>query len=494
MTSKTFTSGTTIDSAWLNDVNSATYSGGAVYTPGGAGRVPTTVQSKLRESVSVKDFGAVGDGITNDSVAIQAAITYAQTIGAGVFLPAATYYCGSTGLLITASIHLYGSNGATLSFASGFSGTALSVNATYVKLSDFVISGPTSVSIPSVNAVGIDVLQAHCVISKVRVISSGGLTYQAFSQGARLAQWSHLVTGCTITGHLYGINSNVANAVNIHGTGCSAADTVGGAGILMNGGSGNSIQQCDIEGSSFAGIYLSDGGTAGSGHGSCAISGCYIESQTSANIYILGTAGPGKNVSGVSITGCYLSGTSTTLTGIQSNRTAGLCITGNEIIGQVTNSINIGSISLNCFVAGNDITGSVAAFVNAAATGFIDTAGGTTTPVAWTPIDSSGAALTFTSPVGTYTRLGKMIFWNCALLYPVTADGSNSLIGGLPFTIPAGTQNRGGLTVLTDATTTTMAMQVDGTTTIRPYKNGLVRAINSDLSNKTLYLSGSFSL
>jgi hypothetical protein len=41
------------------------------YLPAGTGAVATTVQTKLRESVSVKDFGAVCDGVTNDSAACQ---------------------------------------------------------------------------------------------------------------------------------------------------------------------------------------------------------------------------------------------------------------------------------------------------------------------------------------------------------------------------------------------------------------------------------------
>lgn len=70
-------------------------SSNAVYTPAGTGAVATTVQSKLRESVSVKDFGAVGDGVTDDSAAVQAAVTYASSSGLTLVFPAATYFLSS---------------------------------------------------------------------------------------------------------------------------------------------------------------------------------------------------------------------------------------------------------------------------------------------------------------------------------------------------------------------------------------------------------------
>lgn len=60
------------------------------FLPAGDGAVERTVQAKLRETVSVKDFGAVGDGVTDDTTAINNWLDKAAE-GVAITAPAGTY-------------------------------------------------------------------------------------------------------------------------------------------------------------------------------------------------------------------------------------------------------------------------------------------------------------------------------------------------------------------------------------------------------------------
>lgn len=64
------------------------------YIQAGAGAVARTVQGRLRDFFSVKDFGATGDGVTNDAAAFTATEA-ALTTGGTLYVPAGTYQISS---------------------------------------------------------------------------------------------------------------------------------------------------------------------------------------------------------------------------------------------------------------------------------------------------------------------------------------------------------------------------------------------------------------
>ena len=61
------------------------------YDPPFTGSVDTNVEARLAQTVSVKDFGATGDGTTDDFDAMLAAWNYAYPIGANLYFPSGTY-------------------------------------------------------------------------------------------------------------------------------------------------------------------------------------------------------------------------------------------------------------------------------------------------------------------------------------------------------------------------------------------------------------------
>ena len=59
-------------------------------------------------AVNVKDFGAVGDGVTDDTAAIQAALDHVAANGGTLYFPAGTYLSDSLQVTPTASFEING--------------------------------------------------------------------------------------------------------------------------------------------------------------------------------------------------------------------------------------------------------------------------------------------------------------------------------------------------------------------------------------------------
>lgn len=88
----------------------------------GTGATARTVEGKLRDVVSVKDFGAVGDGVTDDTAALKAAFDYAIPLGISVVMD------GS--YLVTGAIQPYASRASGSAHIVCKGNVTITVNAT----------------------------------------------------------------------------------------------------------------------------------------------------------------------------------------------------------------------------------------------------------------------------------------------------------------------------------------------------------------------------
>ncbi len=126
------------DGQFLAIDTTATYSAPSFYATG-TGATTRTLLDKNREIASVKDYGAIGDGVTDDTNAFVNALTAKNA----VFIPAGTYQI-SQSLEIGSNKLLCGAGKASIIKSSGTSFDPLSIIGSYNTLRDFTIDGGDS--------------------------------------------------------------------------------------------------------------------------------------------------------------------------------------------------------------------------------------------------------------------------------------------------------------------------------------------------------------
>jgi len=163
------------------------------FTQTGTGAVSRTAQSKMADIVSVKDFGAVGNGVTDDTAYIQAAINRGQLTGQSVYLPAGNYLV-TTSLQITAPVTFFGDGwGSCLYVSSGFSASsdviwinpsAYTENIIIKDLSIRPVSGT-----PARYGIGVDIRNhgvSYCEFSGLRIAALGDYCFAVIPNAAPL--------------------------------------------------------------------------------------------------------------------------------------------------------------------------------------------------------------------------------------------------------------------------------------------------------------------
>ena len=150
-------SGTGTDTALRTDlaVNTFASAGAGLvgFRQSGASATGRTVLSKLRDSVSVKDFGAAGDGVTNDVAAVQAAVN----VGGTIYFPPGTYVIDST-ITVGSNTNILLDDDAVIDMSSTASGSpstafyAAGTMGTWYSLTANAVVGATTLTVSTANS------------------------------------------------------------------------------------------------------------------------------------------------------------------------------------------------------------------------------------------------------------------------------------------------------------------------------------------------------
>ena len=433
-----------------------------VFLPDGIGAVSRTIPSKLKDTVSVKDFGAVGDGVANDTAAIQAAIN----TGKKAYLPKGTY---------AISTLYFNANGQGL-IGESPSSTQLISNVSSVAGTAIANNSPTTTT------------RLFCTIENLQVNTASLAVGFAIN-------WTSFQFGCIKNVWVYG-----------GGSGCT--------GILLSANwtvtecTYNDVQDCYV-GNVGKGISFGDGANTNT-----LINNRIQPLATGYGYFLFGTAtgrvsnntivGGGVEFPGVVSKGVY-AGTGVDgllLTGvrfealaiaIESTSTAtGLTLIGNYYSSNTSNYA-ITSTNTN-YLEGS---GLVLPNVAAAGTSTLDYyLRGTFSP---TIIGGTTAGTgTYTLAYGSYTRIGNRVQFECEITWTAHTGTGNLLLSNLPFAIK---NQPHGFPVTVAASNLTFtgqlaAIAIAGTSNIGLYSvttNAAASALAMDTA-ATLYVSGSYSV
>lgn len=275
------------------------------YTQSGTGAVSRSIEDRLRESISIKDFGAVGDGVADDTAAIQAALDAAQAGGfGGVFVPAGTY--------LTGKINWPGNNITLRGAGSGYSYASAGTPRTIFKAKpatdivfDLVQTDPATgvdrsgnhivdieVDGDLIANVGIACIGVANIIERVTVrrCIQAGILLDDYTNSVRIVRCT------TVQNFGYGIEVRGSSTTTF-----SMDDTYIGlntaGGLYLHGGVGGAFKNCVFESNAGHGLTIyKENAHTGAFYG-FTFDTCWFEDNGSTELYAINISAqtPGSN-------------------------------------------------------------------------------------------------------------------------------------------------------------------------------------------------------
>ena len=406
--------------------------------------------------VNVKDFGATGDGTTDDTAAIQAAINFCTNLSnrrQTLYFPgsnAAQAYKITAPLVVNGRLNIVGDGEfSTLIYAVGMTSGQFMIDFNNEASDVVYFGGMSQITLRSNNGAPTGIRMRNTSYWTLKNVQLYGMTTGIYITGtACFSNFFDQVTGYQLSG--YTVHwENFTGGGQYMFSGCTFT---GNDGVFLSSTAGTdslAFYDCNFEQCFVSDVYI-----AGSATG-VVLSGCRSEGLD-GNASFRIEPGAGKFVRGLSVTGCTWQTDAGNAYAVDiGGDVEGFSITGNNagyigflgfvrLNGAGQSGVISGNYCENAPVVANGAPrDGVVIYANRNASGQLPEYWGNADwgveEGTWTPTDASGAGLTFTVATAVYTKIGRTVNIQCQMTFPSTANTSNIAIGGLPFALVAPT-------------------------------------------------------
>jgi hypothetical protein len=357
---------------------------GEQFLPAGVGAVERTVANKLKDVVSVKDFGAVGNGATDDTAAIQAALNSGNRY---INVPSGNYLI--TSLTLPDGVCLIGS----ASYNSVLTCTSVTATAITTGISNEIrnlkiLSSVTKTAGFFINILGNGVLIDSCEIREYYIGISCGVVGGVLPVNPRVVNCvfstsnttlgggaiqflsfsNALVSSCVITGTTVSTIQPTFGVRFQNGDTAFLSDsniTVHGKALLVDPASGSNCYALTVSSSIFDSAHQISGGITvssaeiipGGGVWNTRFTNCWFGLTSTKNGCLISPSGAGT-VDGIVFSGCEFTDNGECGLLVVGANSKNWIVTGGHSGGNATVGIRAASATTNFNIVGH-IAGSV---------------------------------------------------------------------------------------------------------------------------------------